>query len=60
MRDYQLKGYNWMATLYENGINGKLSTQRFCAIFLIFNGDKIFSIKTNVNLYSSIYRHIGR
>ena len=23
MRDYQLKGYQWMATLYENGINGK-------------------------------------
>ena len=23
MRDYQLKGYSWMATLYENGINGK-------------------------------------
>ena len=23
MRDYQLKGYQWMATLYENGINGE-------------------------------------
>ena len=23
MRDYQLTGYNWMATLYENGINGR-------------------------------------
>ena len=32
MRDYQLKGYNWMATLYENGINGKLLRQRFGAM----------------------------
>ena len=33
MRDYQLKGYNWMATLYENGINGMFVRQRFSAIF---------------------------
>ena len=25
MRDYQLQGYLWMATLYENGINGLLT-----------------------------------
>ena len=24
MRDYQIKGYQWMATLFENGINGIL------------------------------------
>jgi SNF2 family DNA or RNA helicase len=24
MRDYQLEGYEWMATLWENGINGIL------------------------------------
>ena len=23
MRDYQLQGYQWMSTLYENGINGR-------------------------------------
>ena len=28
MRDYQLKGYQWMATLYENGINGENSGTR--------------------------------
>lgn len=27
MRDYQLKGYSWMATLYENGINGILADE---------------------------------
>ena len=27
MRDYQLKGYQWMATLFENGINGILADE---------------------------------
>lgn len=27
MRDYQLLGYQWMATLYENGINGILADE---------------------------------
>lgn len=27
MRDYQVKGYTWMATLYENGINGILADE---------------------------------
>ena len=27
MRDYQIKGYLWMSTLYENGINGILADE---------------------------------
>ncbi len=27
MRDYQIKGYQWMATLFENGINGILADE---------------------------------
>jgi ATP-dependent DNA helicase len=27
MRDYQIKGFQWMATLYENGINGILADE---------------------------------
>lgn len=26
MRDYQVRGLNWMISLYENGINGKCFT----------------------------------
>ena len=27
MRDYQLRGLNWMISLYENGINGILADE---------------------------------
>ena len=27
MRDYQIRGLNWMITLYENGINGILADE---------------------------------
>lgn len=27
MRDYQVRGLNWMITLYENGINGILADE---------------------------------
>lgn len=27
MRDYQLRGLNWLITLYENGINGILGDE---------------------------------
>ena len=28
MRDYQVRGLNWMISLYENGINGILAAQK--------------------------------
>ena len=27
LRDYQIRGLNWMITLYENGINGILADE---------------------------------
>lgn len=27
MRDYQIRGLNWMISLYENGINGILADE---------------------------------
>jgi len=27
MRDYQVRGLNWMISLYENGINGILADE---------------------------------
>lgn len=31
MRDYQIRGLNWMINLYENGINGILADEMVCA-----------------------------
>lgn len=37
MRDYQVRGLNWMISLYENGINGILADEMvstlFCSLF---------------------------
>ena len=30
MRDYQVRGLNWMINLYENGINGILADEMVC------------------------------
>lgn len=30
MRDYQVRGLNWMISLYENGINGILADEMVC------------------------------
>ena len=43
MRDYQIRGLNWMISLYENGINGILAdemvshTPSICAVPLCSN-----------------------
>lgn len=34
MRDYQVRGLNWMISLYENGINGILADEMGCVINL--------------------------
>ncbi len=39
MRDYQIRGLNWMISLYENGINGILADEMgkyFLAYFRVF------------------------
>lgn len=30
MRDYQVRGLNWLISLYENGINGILADEMVC------------------------------
>lgn len=32
MRDYQVRGLNWMINLYENGINGILADEMVCLL----------------------------
>jgi len=35
MRDYQVRGLNWMISLYENGINGILADEMVnCAVVI--------------------------
>lgn len=36
MRDYQIQGLNWMASLHHNGINGILADEMVRAIRLVF------------------------
>ena len=36
MRDYQVRGLNWMISLYENGINGILADEMVNRIILVF------------------------
>ena len=35
MRDYQVRGLNWMISLYENGINGILADEMVPKIRLL-------------------------
>ena len=32
MRDYQIRGLNWMISLYENGINGILADEMVSSV----------------------------
>ena len=38
LKEYQLKGLNWLATLYEQGINGILADEmgKFCAASILY------------------------
>ena len=40
MRDYQIRGLNWMISLYENGINGILADEMVCVVLR-----SVFSIR---------------
>jgi hypothetical protein len=35
MRDYQIRGLNWMISLYENGINGILADEMVNRLLLL-------------------------
>ena len=32
LRDYQVRGLNWLISLYENGINGILADEMVCIV----------------------------
>lgn len=32
LRDYQVRGLNWLISLYENGINGILADEMVCLV----------------------------
>lgn len=34
LKDYQLEGLKWMATLYENGLSGILADESACRLFV--------------------------
>ena len=36
MRDYQIRGLNWLISLYENGINGILADEMVTIILVVF------------------------
>ena len=42
MRDYQIRGLNWMISLYENGINGILADEMVTYKFSIYNKRHIY------------------
>jgi len=42
MRDYQVRGLNWMISLYENGINGILADEMVNRIILVFFAIQLF------------------
>jgi len=44
MRDYQVRGLNWMISLYENGINGILADEMVNRIILVFFAIQLFLI----------------
>ena len=34
LRDYQVRGLNWLISLYENGINGILADEMVCIVHI--------------------------
>jgi len=39
LRDYQVRGLNWMISLYENGVNGILADEMVSSNLLEFFGN---------------------
>lgn len=45
MRDYQIRGLNWMISLYENGINGILADE------MVSGSDREGSLNKSEHVY---------
>lgn len=45
LRDYQVRGLNWLISLYENGINGILADEMVCMGTCISSGELVNTCK---------------
>lgn len=52
MRDYQIRGLNWMISLFENGINGILADEMVQKITIYFL--TLVFLDSFLNLYSAL------
>ena len=48
LRDYQVRGLNWMISLFENGINGILADE-MVSIFILIDNSLISDLHTYLN-----------
>lgn len=57
MRDYQVRGLNWMISLYENGLNGILADEmviKFCLVIICSALNRNTHICQCPTIYSSL------
>ena len=58
MRDYQIRGLNWMISLYENGINGILADEMVNRLLLIVILEIVIPCQPILVLQYSGYKHL--
>ena len=63
MRDYQIRGLNWMISLYENGINGILADEmvsglNLCSVLYLGNWSLSFAGTQEPMFYLFVYLFI--
>ena len=49
LRDYQVRGLNWLISLYENGINGILADEMVCIVHLSHHSHHVLHIGVGKN-----------
>jgi hypothetical protein len=45
LREYQLKGLQWLVSLYNNNLNGILADEMVSCLFLLFYFSKFLSLR---------------
>lgn len=45
MRDYQIRGLNWMISLYENGLNGILADEMVGSLILFAEAHTLYLVQ---------------
>ena len=58
MRDYQVRGLNWMISLYEHGINGILADEMVCNFMGFLRG--FFFKELFTTIFGVTIRHFTR